>query len=292
MNKFSKSKSKSFFENIFPKNVRNYTSKSNLTNRDLIIINKILPKILAEKSKVLDFACGRAELLSWLKNKNVNIIGIEKSQGMINEAVSLHGQGIKTIISKGTVKDLENIRSNSLDIVLAIGIFQYLSNVDYKKALNNFNRILKPGGFLIATFQNLFFDLFTFNRFTLDFYLNKLLTGKKLGNIKIPKKISRSFEHIIPFSEFPSKKNNIARDNIFVRLSNPMTIREELLEFKFKTDNIYYYDFFGLPPELRKKFPDFSYNIEKKLELKNSEDWRGALMSNAFICKLKKIKII
>ena len=89
-------------------------------------------------------------------------MGIEKSKGQIDEAIKLNGKQIKDKIVKGSVSYLEKIDDGSFDIILAIGIFQYLSDKDFKKTFENFNRILSPKGILIATFQNLFFDLFTF----------------------------------------------------------------------------------------------------------------------------------
>ena len=119
-------------------------------------------------------------MLSWLsEEKKVKVLGVEKSKGQIDAAIKLNGKKIKDKIVKGSVSYLEKIDDNSFDIILAIGIFQYLSDKDFKKAFENFNRILSPKGILVATFQNLFFDLFTFNRFTLDFYLNNLFNDKK-----------------------------------------------------------------------------------------------------------------
>ena len=83
-------------------------------------------------------------------------MGVEKSKGQIDAAIKLEWKKIKDKIVKGSVSYLEKIDDNSFDIILAIGIFQYLSDKDFKKAFENFNRILSPKGILVATFQNLF----------------------------------------------------------------------------------------------------------------------------------------
>ena len=61
---------------------------------------------------------------------------------------------LRTRLLKVQFLYLEKIDDNSFDIILAIGIFQYLSDKDFKKAFENFNRILSPKGILVATFQN------------------------------------------------------------------------------------------------------------------------------------------
>ena len=288
---FEKKKTEAFFEKSFPQSRRNYVSQNNLANRDLILIKKIFPKILKKNSRILDFACGKAEMLSWLnEEKKVQILGVEKSKGQIDAAIKLNGKKIKDKIIRGSVSYLEKINDSSFDIILAIGIFQYLSDKDFKKAFENFNRILSPKGILIATFQNLFFDLFTFNRFTLDFYFNNLFNEKKKGIPAVPAELKKHLTKFMPYGEKPKKDKVRARDNIYVRLSNPLTIKDDLVNFNFKTNKLYYYNFSGLPPEMKQKFPSFAYKVEKSLELKNSENWRGAFMANAFVCELSKIR--
>lgn len=289
MKKFEKKKTEVFFEKNFPSSKRNYVSENNLANRDIILIKKIFPRILKKKSRILDFACGKAEMLSWLsETKKVRVVGIEKSQGQIDAAVKLNGENIRNKIIKGSVSYLDKIKDNSFEIILAIGIFQYLSEDDLKMALKNFHRILSPKGVLVATFQNLLFDLFTFNRYTLEFFSNDLLFDKSLGIPALPNDIKNYLYKMMPFRSKPIKTNNRARDNIFVRLSNPLTIKEELWDLDFITKKLYYYNFSGLPLEIRERFQKFAYKTEKAMELENSENWRGALMANAFICELMK----
>ena len=217
-------------------------------------------------------------------------MGIEKSKGQIDEAIKLNGKQIKDKIVQGSVSYLEKIDDGSFDIILAIGIFQYLSDKDFKKTFENFNRILSPKGILIATFQNLFFDLFTFNRFTLDFYFNNLFNDKKIRIPAVPAELKKYLTKFMPYGDKPQKDKVRARDNIYVRLSNPLTIKDDLTRLNFKINKLYYYDFSGLPPEMKLKFPSFANKVEKSLELKNSENWRGAFMANAFICELSKLK--
>ena len=87
----------------------------------------------------------------------------------------------------------------------------------------------------------------------------------------------------------PSKSKNIARDNIYVKLANPYSIKEELKSFNFELEQIHFYDYFGLPPVIKSKYPDFSKVIEQQLEIKQSTNWRGMFMANAFLCVIKKL---
>ena len=155
MKKFKESTSSSFFEKVFSKINKNYLTKSNLASRDLIIIKKILPEILKNRSLILDYGCGKAELLSWL-SKKYNIIGVEKSSGMIDEAIKINGEHIRKKIIMGSLNVLNKFPIKKFDIILSIGLLQYLSDKEYKKTLLDFHRILKPGGVLVVSMQNLF----------------------------------------------------------------------------------------------------------------------------------------
>ena len=94
----------------------------------------------------------------------------------------------------------------------------------------------------------------------------------------------------MPYGDKPLKDKVRARDNIYVRLSNPLTIKDDLIRFNFKTNKLYYYNFFRFTSRNEAKFPLFAGKVEKSLELKNSENWRGAFMANAFVCELSKMK--
>ena len=105
---FEKKKTEAFFEKSFPQSKRNYVTENNLANRDLILIKNIFPRILTKKSRILDFACGKGEMLSWLsEEKKVKVLGVEKSKGQIDSAIKLNGKKIKDKIVKGSVSYLE-----------------------------------------------------------------------------------------------------------------------------------------------------------------------------------------
>ena len=78
-------------------------------------------------------------------------------------------------IVQGGVDEFAALPSESFDIVIMMGVLQYLSDNDYREVIEAVSRVLKPNGCFAATFQNAFFDLFTFNKYTIDFFLHQLV---------------------------------------------------------------------------------------------------------------------
>ena len=124
---------------------------------------------------IADVACGTGDMcIYWdkrAKNANIdikNIIGIDPSQGMLEEAKN---KDINAKFIKGEAKDLP-LENESVDIV---SISYGLRNVvDRIEGLNEFNRVLKKGGMLvILEFTKL--QKATLMSKIRDFYMKKIL---------------------------------------------------------------------------------------------------------------------
>ncbi len=101
-----------------------------------------------DNKSILDVGCGTGILLSLLSRLNgtTNLFGIDLTPGMLNIAEKRLGTAA-TLLSASS----ENIplTTNSIDVVISTNCFHYFSN--QKLAINEFRRVLKPGGQLIIT---------------------------------------------------------------------------------------------------------------------------------------------
>ena len=138
----------------------------------------------------------------------------------------------------------------------------------------------------MATFQNAFFDLFTFNKYTIDFFVNELLDEFISANDAHV--IQQQLAKLITFDDMPRYSKQRARDKIFVRLTNPLMIDSELRSLGFSVNNKYFYEYFGLPPLVVDENVDMAERIKQKLEIERASDWRGHFMANAFLVSAKK----
>jgi hypothetical protein len=80
-----------------------------------------------------------------------------------------------------------------------------------------------------------------------------------------------------------------ARDNIFVYLTNPLTIEGHLRGAKFSARQKYFYEWFGLPPLITGSHPETAKRIAASFEVDNATAWQGHFMANAFLIEAEKI---
>jgi 2-polyprenyl-3-methyl-5-hydroxy-6-metoxy-1,4-benzoquinol methylase len=112
---------------------------------------------------VLDFGCGRGELIYQSAIKGANVIGIDYS----DEAIKLSKESISHLPDELKVNSkiiklsagMLPLADNSVDRVLLIDVIEHLTNEEMNILLSEFYRILKPEGKLIIHTPNrLHFD--------------------------------------------------------------------------------------------------------------------------------------
>jgi hypothetical protein len=134
----------------------------------------------------------------------------------------------------------------------------------------------------VCTFQNALFDLFTFNKYTVDFFEHQLLSP--LADLGLDVQVAiAGLQKLILNPELPSYDTARARDNIFVRLSNPLTIRRELWDQGFDVKDLYFYTLHPVPPLIRRDQREQIERISSAIEVERSQEWYGYFMGNAFL---------
>ena len=145
-------------------------------------------------------------------------------------------------IIRGSIKELGSLPKNSFDFVILMGVFQYLPPKKRSQLYIKIHRLLKPKGHMMATFQNALFDLFTFNKYTIYFFEEKFFEPLRLEKL-LGKGIVKDLESLITHPNKPDYSAKIARDNIYVETTNPLTIGEELAKYKLRLLQKYFYSF-------------------------------------------------
>jgi len=122
----------------------NYLSK---IHRGLIL-NKLdfFNLVKNKKSRILDFGCGFGYFLKFFFEKNYkNIIGIDPDKNLLKTIP----KKIKTYTCYG---NKTKFRNNSFDVIFVYGVLHHLHNdKEYREAVNEIHRILKPDGLVFIT---------------------------------------------------------------------------------------------------------------------------------------------
>jgi SAM-dependent methyltransferase len=291
MRSYDATKTEDFFNTAFTQSQKAHIDANpdeRLHPRDQILLERVLPKPAAMGGLLIDYACGQGRLLAELLNRGYDCVGMEKHPGMHDVAVAeltRHGLSANQV-KLGALDLLVETESESAAGFLAIGLFQYLSEAELETVFAEAHRVLKPGGLLVATLQNAFFDMFTFNKYTVDFIVNDLLS--ETLDAESRDQVQPLIEGLMPNSDMPPYAPDRARDNIFVRLSNPLLANEIFNAHGFTTTGRYFYEYFGLPPLVQNQNREIVDKVRKHYEVDRAESWQGMFLANAFLVSARK----
>ena len=139
------------------------------------VIKELIPKDLFQSGKrVLDFGCGNAVLIPDYIKAGVDIRGIDMTPAMIKSAQERIKKlgGDPNSVRQGMVTALREEKAASYDALTCFNVLAYFTAEEDRIFYEEASRIIKPGGYLIVTHGNELFDMFTFNKFTVEF-INK-----------------------------------------------------------------------------------------------------------------------
>jgi len=105
--------------------------------------------------KILDAGCGTGKDCVYLASKGYEVYGIDLSHGMLRKALEKSkGENLKMNLSIGDMR-LLNFQNNYFDGVWTTAAIIHLPLDEKQKAIREFYRVLKSGGFLHIWVQNL-----------------------------------------------------------------------------------------------------------------------------------------
>ena len=93
--------------------------------------------------KILDWGCGKGELIDYLNENNFNCVGVEISELKIQSNIPSKNNNIKKIFLINSDNKTE-FESNYFDVIITNQVIEHMSNKN--SFLFEVNRILKKGG--------------------------------------------------------------------------------------------------------------------------------------------------
>lgn len=244
-------------------------------------------KLLKQKKfqKILDVGCGSAGPMIRILNEGFSVKGFDYSKEMVKEAKKeLNKAGFsEDLVFYGDIEKKIPI-NEKFDAIIAYGVFPHLLNE--KKSLLNMKKLLNDRGEMFIEFRNDLFSAFSLNRYSFDFFLNRLIESKSLPD-KIFKDVVKFYSERLK-TEKPniSKSRNILFTDILAKFHNPLTIEDFFTSNGLKIKDIHFYHFHAVPPIFEKKYPAVFRKLSLKLE--NTKDKKGYLMASAFVVEASK----
>jgi ubiquinone/menaquinone biosynthesis C-methylase UbiE len=148
-------------ETLFGRGQRdNYATASNLAKRqglfDFLDPTRSAGRPAIERliwtgtERVLDAGCGNGLWMRTLSRRFGvrSLVGLDRSFGVLADARSALEPSMRTVLVAGDVQRLP-FRDESFDVVMCLWMLYHVS--DHRSALEEFRRVLRPGGSLLVT---------------------------------------------------------------------------------------------------------------------------------------------
>jgi len=116
---------------------------------------RVLNKYFENASSVLDLACGNGRLYEFFKGRNVEYLGIDNCEKLIETAKRRYGDELNCKFIVGDILNLP-FKEKSFDLILAVACLHLFPTKELQeKILTEAYRVLRIGGILILTCWNL-----------------------------------------------------------------------------------------------------------------------------------------
>ncbi|KAF6246727.1 hypothetical protein C6990_06300 [Nitrosopumilus sp. b3] len=269
------------YTKMYKKNYSSYPS-------NYLRMNIILDRLKKNKIKtILDVGCGTCGPMIKFLQEGYMVQGFDFSKEMIKEGKN---ELIKAGFSPDLIffGDLENpstLPKKKFDAIIASGVFPHI--VNESKVLMKLQKYLNKNGKVFIEFRNDLFSIFTFNQYSLDFFLNQLLNKKSLSG-SIGKEVKSYLMNKFDVQKSKTKNTKkLSYTDIYAKFHNPLSIKEDLFEpNNFTVNKLHFYHYHSFPTIFHKKYPKLFEKLSLKQEQPN--DWRGYLMASAFVVEATK----
>ncbi len=283
-----KNKAQKFYDQEAKNYIDQYGNNYEGYPANLIRLNFTIPLLQKNNIKtILDVGCGSCGPLIKLTQEGFSVKGFDFSQKMVDV-------GRDELLKVGFdpelifVADLENQTSlpkEKFDAVIAYGVFPHI--VDEHKALKNILSLLKDGRKAFIEFRNDLFAAYSLNKYSLDFFLNRLIKTDVLPKKVIVDLINFYSDKLKVDKPEIKKDGKILYTDILAKYWNPLTIEKDLFEPSgLHIENIHFYHFHALPPIFENKYPELFKKLS--LEIEKTDDPKGYLMASAYVVEATK----
>ncbi|MBQ04278.1 hypothetical protein CL673_06160 [Candidatus Bathyarchaeota archaeon] len=253
-----------------------------------IRLNFVVERLKQNQVKtVLDAGCGTCTPMLRLLKEGFKVEGFDFSEEMVKAGKKeLEKAGVApNLIGQGDLEDDSTLPDEKFDAILALGVFPHLS--DEAKALSNMRQRLNKGGLVFIQFRNDLFAAYTLNKYSLDFFLNRVINLSSLPDDVAEEVISFYSERLKANKPDKRTRGKISFLDIRAIFRNPLTIEDEIFKPNgFSVNKIHFYHYHALPPIFENKYPGLFQELSLRLEKPN--DWKGYLMASAYVVEAIK----
>lgn len=225
------------------------------------------------KGKILDAGCGPGLMTRTLQKEGWDVVACDYSEGMIETSKKkAKEENLPDIYQQLSLQELGKL-NEKFEIVILNGVLPYISEEEEENVFAQIKKVLKPGGFLIASHYNLYFDIFGMDRWSVPAIVENILEPAGLPK----EELQKSEEKITSVLKNPE---HVLDEEKTMKLEDPIGYCEKLKRFGFEEFDQAYYNLFYLPAKFE---ADQNQAVREKLERKLRRDPKGLLLYRTFV---------
>ncbi|MDP2671493.1 MAG: class I SAM-dependent methyltransferase [bacterium] len=225
------------------------------------------------KGRVLDAGAGPGLMTRELQKRGWEVTACDYSKGMIETSKKKARQeGLPDVYQQLKLQELGKL-DQKFDYIILNGVLPYISENEETKVFEEIKKVLNPGGILIGSHYNLYFDIFGFDRWAVEAVTKNILQPSGLDEAEIAKAKEKITSLLRQPEETLDKEKTM-------KLEDPTGYKFKLKKFGFDEFDQAYYNLFYLPAKF-----EAAQNQEtrEKLERKLRRDPKGLLLYRTFV---------
>lgn len=244
---------------------------------------------------LLDAGCGPSSMLRDLGGLSLDLYGFDLTPQMVQEAkrvMTKMGVAEKNIW-QGSVLVSEDFKrrgpSSGFDAAICFGVLPHIPEGADISVMSNLRNAVRPGGLVLLEARNQLFSLFTFNRYSHDFFMEELIrsqdiltgsTDEQPALREVLSELKDMFRTDLPPVR-QGKQDEPGYDEVLSRTHNPLVLKEQFRQIGFANVRLLFYHYHCLPPMFENRFSE--YFRRQSVNLEDPSDWRGHFMASAVI---------
>jgi 2-polyprenyl-3-methyl-5-hydroxy-6-metoxy-1,4-benzoquinol methylase len=243
------------------------------------------------KGRLLDAGCGGGSILIRFLQTGWEGCGVDGAKNM----VALANQNLASAgfadhrVTHASVTDLSQFPTGSFDLIISAGVMEYLTPEEEKLAFAEAHRVLKPGGHFLIENINGLFDISTFNRFTVNFFAERVLP-LFFAEAEKRAELTKKIEGLVTNPTKPARAGTYVttRDQVYTKAEIPLEYGRKVKKLGFSELEQGFYRFHAVPPLLFEGERTLEHApIEHELKL--SRHWIGNFIASGFVSLLKRL---
>lgn len=257
----------------------------------------LLRRVLSEfqPRALLDAGCGPASFLRDITDMGIDLYGFDMTPEMVVEARRvLAERGVNPEhVWQGNALETESYvapKGTTFDAAVCVGVLPHVEEGTERQVFENLRSAVRPDGLVIVEARNELFSLFTLNRYSHEFFSERLISGlhdatmcpsEQKGVSQALTGLEAMFRMDLPPVR-TGKEGEPGYDEVRSRTHNPLELRQVFEAAGFSDVRVLFYHFHCLPPMFAGVAPEMFLRESLRME-ETPEDWRGYFMASAFM---------